>query len=90
MTDYTVNSSTQHPAFALQFTGKERDTETGLDYFTARYLSGAQGRFMSPDPLPWLEWQHNHEKDGEEEQAKDDRQKFKDFISNPQNFNMYA
>ena len=45
---------------------------------------------MSPDPLPWLEWQHSHEKDGEEEQAKDDRQKFKDFISNPQNFNMYT
>jgi RHS repeat-associated protein len=33
------------------FTGKERDGETGLDYFGARYLSGAQGRFSSPDPL---------------------------------------
>jgi RHS repeat-associated protein len=31
-------------------TGKERDTETGLDYFGARYYSGAQGRFTSPDP----------------------------------------
>jgi RHS repeat-associated protein len=30
-------------------TGKERDTETGLDYFGARYFSGAQGRFTSPD-----------------------------------------
>lgn len=42
-----------------QFTGKERDAETGLDYFGARYFSGAQGRFTSPDPLlssgrPWL------------------------------------
>ena len=34
-----------------KFTGKERDAETGLDYFGARYLSSAQGRFMSPDPL---------------------------------------
>jgi RHS repeat-associated protein len=34
-----------------QFTGKERDAETGLDYFGARYFSGAQGRFTSPDPL---------------------------------------
>ena len=34
-----------------QFTGKERDTETGLDYFMARYFSSAQGRFTSPDPL---------------------------------------
>ncbi len=32
-----------------QFTGKERDTESGLDYFKARYFSGAQGRFTSPD-----------------------------------------
>jgi len=30
-------------------TGKERDTETGLDYFGARYFSAAQGRFTSPD-----------------------------------------
>lgn len=24
---------------------------TGLDYFGARYFSGAQGRFTSPDPM---------------------------------------
>ena len=29
--------------------GKERDAESGLDYFLARYYSGAQGRFTSPD-----------------------------------------
>jgi RHS repeat-associated protein len=34
-----------------KFTGKERDAETGLDYFGARYYSGALGRFTSPDPL---------------------------------------
>jgi RHS repeat-associated protein len=33
------------------FTGKERDSETGLDYFGARYFSGAQGRFTSVDPV---------------------------------------
>jgi RHS repeat-associated protein len=33
-----------------RFTGKERDFESGLDYFGARYMSGAQGRFTSPDP----------------------------------------
>jgi RHS repeat-associated protein len=32
-------------------TSKERDAETGLDYFGARYYSGAQGRFTSVDPL---------------------------------------
>jgi RHS repeat-associated protein len=35
----------------VKFTGKERDQETGLDYFGARYLSSAQGRFTTPDPL---------------------------------------
>ncbi len=34
-----------------QFTGKERDTETGLDYFLARYYSSTAGRFTSPDSL---------------------------------------
>ncbi len=33
-----------------KFTGKERDVESGLDYFGARYFSAAQGRFTSPDP----------------------------------------
>ena len=32
-----------------KFTGKERDAETGLDFFGARYFSAAQGRFTSPD-----------------------------------------
>jgi RHS repeat-associated protein len=30
-------------------TQKERDSETGLDYFLARYYSSTQGRFTSPD-----------------------------------------
>ncbi len=34
-----------------KFTGQERDTETGLDFFQARYHGSAQGRFLSPDPL---------------------------------------
>ena len=33
----------------IRFTGKERDSETGLDFFEARYYSSAQGRFTSPD-----------------------------------------
>jgi RHS repeat-associated protein len=32
------------------YTGKERDAESGLDYFGARYMSGTQGRFTSVDP----------------------------------------
>ena len=33
-----------------KFTGKERDTESGLDNFGARYNASSMGRFMSPDP----------------------------------------
>lgn len=32
------------------FTGKERDAESGLDNFGARYDSSSMGRFMTPDP----------------------------------------
>ncbi len=33
-----------------KFTGQIRDSETGMDFFTARYYGSALGRFMSPDP----------------------------------------
>jgi len=33
-----------------KFTGKERDAESGLDYFGARYYASSMGRFMTPDP----------------------------------------
>jgi len=42
-----------------QFTGKERDAESGNDYFGARYYASSMGRFMSPDwaakeePVPY-------------------------------------
>jgi RHS repeat-associated protein len=32
-----------------KFTSKERDIETGLDYFGSRYYASMQGRFTSPD-----------------------------------------
>ena len=41
--------STADDATPLHFTGKERDTESGLDYFGARYYGSSMGRFMSPD-----------------------------------------
>jgi RHS repeat-associated protein len=34
---------------SMHFTGKERDVESGLDNFGARYNSNSIGRFMSPD-----------------------------------------
>ncbi|MGD0164036.1 MAG: RHS repeat-associated core domain-containing protein [Candidatus Sulfotelmatobacter sp.] len=45
----------------MHFTGKQRDTETGLDDFGARYYSSVQGRWYSPDwasaqvPVPYAD-----------------------------------
>ena len=49
--DYTpfgqvFSGATNDPYF---FTGKERDIESGLDYFGARYYGSNMGRWMSPD-----------------------------------------
>jgi len=35
----------------MHLTGKERDSESGLDNFGARFNSSQYGRFMGPDPL---------------------------------------
>jgi RHS repeat-associated protein len=43
----TQNLTNQH----YKFTGKERDTESGNDYFGARYYASSMGRFLSPDPV---------------------------------------
>ena len=40
----SIATPTEH-----HFTGKERDAESGLDYFGTRYLSSNMGRWMSPD-----------------------------------------
>jgi RHS repeat-associated protein len=40
-----LNGDSNH----YKFTGKERDAETGLDYFGARYYSNGLGRFITPD-----------------------------------------
>ncbi len=48
-TYYPPGPLTINDTVAQKFTGKERAAETGLDYFGARYLSAAQGRFTGPD-----------------------------------------
>jgi len=55
--------------------GKERDSESGNDYFGARYYASTMGRFMSPDPfIPF-----NLKRD-----------EFQAWIANPQHWNKYA
>jgi len=48
------------PSFTRpSFTGKERDAESGNDYFGARYYASSMGRWLSPDwaakmePVPY-------------------------------------
>ena len=49
----------QRDTVKQKFTGKARDSESGLDYFGARYYGSALGRFTSPDwssapqPVPY-------------------------------------
>jgi len=56
--DLTCSGSTETPT-EHHFTGKERDTESGNDYFGARYYASSMGRWMSPDwsakvePVPY-------------------------------------
>ena len=40
----SASNATEH-----HFTGKERDAESGLDYFEARYYEPSVGRWLSPD-----------------------------------------
>jgi RHS repeat-associated protein len=53
---FTNNDSNHY-----KFTGKERDSESGLDYFGARYYSNGLGRFITPDwsaspvPIPYAD-----------------------------------
>jgi RHS repeat-associated protein len=41
--------TTSDDATEQHFTGKEHDTESGNEYFEARYLSSTLGRFLTPD-----------------------------------------
>lgn len=46
---YGVEPNPPADANHYKFTGKERDAETGNDYFGARYYGSTMGRFVSPD-----------------------------------------
>ena len=45
----TINQATVQNS--KMFVGKEKDSESGLYYFGARYNDSSSGRFISPDPI---------------------------------------
>jgi RHS repeat-associated protein len=49
-TTYKYDCTPRFARLAYKFTGKERDAESGNDYFGARYYASSMGRFMWPDP----------------------------------------
>ncbi len=67
-----------------QFTSKERDVETGLDFFGARYYGSSLGRFSGADPYDI----------NVERQNTDDRDEganlLQKYLEQPQHWNRYA
>lgn len=57
----TAGGCASNPALGAgeprKYTGKERDRETGLDYFGARYYAAKTGRFTAIDPV--YTWKEN-------------------------------
>jgi RHS repeat-associated protein len=50
LTTTTPNSQQLTPNFRYGYTGRERDSESGLEYYRARYYDPQVGRFISVDP----------------------------------------
>ena len=48
---HMYDGTAQYALLAYKFTGKERDSESGLDNFGKRYHASTMGRFMTPDPI---------------------------------------
>jgi RHS repeat-associated protein len=67
-----------------KFTSKERDNETGLDYFLARYYAKDQGRFTGVDPQNII---------FDKEQGRNEEEQnriLQSYLVQPQNWNRYA
>jgi len=69
---------------AYKFTGKERDSESGLDDFSTRFFSSSMGRFTSVDAYNIVfEMQKG-------QNAEDQKELLLRYIIDPQNLNKYS
>lgn len=71
--EYTIDAIQENNR---RFVGKEKDAETGLDYFGACYMAVEAGRFLAPDPVRAV--------DGFTGQIN------ASLLNNPQRLNIYA
>jgi hypothetical protein len=78
----------QYASLTHKSTGKERDYESGLDNFGARFDSSQLGRFMSPDPHNPIIIRQGMKAGGLPEAAADNF--FNGFLEDPQNWNKYT
>ena len=65
-------------------TQKERDIETGLDFFEARYYASTQGRFTSADPFD-INMQRQNASD-----RRQSEESVREYIGDPGHWNRYA
>jgi RHS repeat-associated protein len=72
----------------IHFTGKERDSQSGNDYFGARYYASSMGRFLSPDPYNAILIKQGMKAGGLPVEAADSF--FNGFLEDPQNLNQYS
>jgi len=70
------NSITGSATNNKRFVGKEKDSETGLDYFSARYMNDKIGRFVSVDPVGAVDPKSSKTNEN--------------LLLDPQRFNLYA
>lgn len=83
---YTAVDNVAADGVRQRFTSKERDIETKLDYFDARYYSSEQGRFTGVDPF-------NIALDVQEEAKNNPKKaaaKLQVYLSLPQQWNRYS
>ncbi len=66
-----------------QFTGYERDSETGLDFAQARYQLPSQGRFITADPYI-IQFEMKRGKSAEEQ-----AEMLLEYLAEPRNHNRY-